>query len=88
MIDPEGRRPQPSNARRRRVRITKDEACDGRCCLLADLSVTEVCFAFGYASLGTVSTRLTGPVGMPASGTYRRHVARATAEMPSCVAGR
>jgi AraC-like DNA-binding protein len=50
-----------------------------------DLSVTEVCFAVGCASLGTFSTRFTELVGVPPS-TYRRHAARATAGMPSCVA--
>jgi AraC-like DNA-binding protein len=52
-----------------------------------DLSVTEVCFAVGCSSLGTFSTRFTELVGMPPS-TYRRHAARATAGMPSCVAKR
>jgi AraC-like DNA-binding protein len=46
-----------------------------------DLSVTEVCVAVGCASLGIFSTRFTDLVGMPPS-TYRRHAARATAEMP------
>jgi len=50
-----------------------------------DLSVTEVCFAVGCASLGTFSSRFTELVGMPPR-TYRRHAARATARMPSCVA--
>ena len=50
-----------------------------------DLSVTEVCFAVGCSSLGTFSTRFTELVGMPPS-AYRRHAARATAGMPSCVA--
>ena len=50
-----------------------------------DLSVTEVCFAVGCSSLGTFSTRFTELAGMPPS-TYRRHEARATAGMPSCVA--
>ena len=50
-----------------------------------DLSVTEVCFAVGCSSPGTFSTRFTELVGMPPS-TYRRHAARATAGMPSCVA--
>jgi AraC-like DNA-binding protein len=50
-----------------------------------DLSVTEVCFAVGCSSLGTFSSRFTELVGMPPS-TYRRHAARATAGMPSCVA--
>lgn len=50
-----------------------------------DLSVTEVCFAVGCASLGTFSTRFTELVGMPPS-TYRKASRRATAGMPSCVA--
>jgi AraC-like DNA-binding protein/predicted enzyme related to lactoylglutathione lyase len=50
-----------------------------------DLSVTEVCFAVGCASLGTFSSRFTELVGVPPS-VYRRHAARATAGMPSCVA--
>jgi len=50
-----------------------------------DLSVTEVCFAVGCASLGTFSTRFTELVGVPPS-TYRAQVARATEGIPSCVA--
>src|SRR5207245_4202327 len=50
-----------------------------------DLSVTEVCLAVGCASLGTFSSRFTDLVGVPPS-PYRRHAARATAGMPSCVA--
>jgi AraC-like DNA-binding protein len=50
-----------------------------------DLSVTEVCFAVGCASLGTFSTRFTELVGVPPS-TYRGQTARTTAGMPSCVA--
>ncbi|HEX4279505.1 MAG TPA: helix-turn-helix transcriptional regulator [Solirubrobacteraceae bacterium] len=50
-----------------------------------DLSVTEVCFEVGCASLGTFSTRFAELVGMPPS-AYRREQARATAGMPSCVA--
>jgi AraC-like DNA-binding protein len=50
-----------------------------------DLSVTDVCFAVGCASLGTFSTRFTELVGMPPS-TYRRQAADATAGIPSCVA--
>lgn len=50
-----------------------------------DLSVTEVCFTVGCASLGTFSTRFTELVGVPPS-TYRREAARSTAGMPSCVA--
>jgi AraC-like DNA-binding protein len=49
-----------------------------------DLSVTEVCFAVGCSSLGTFSSRFAELVGVPPS-TYRRDVAGATAEMPSCV---
>jgi AraC-like DNA-binding protein len=48
-----------------------------------DLSVTEVCFAVGCASLGTFSTRFTELVGVAPS-VYRRRAAR-TAGMPSCV---
>ena len=50
-----------------------------------DLSVTDVCFAVGCASLGTFSTRFTELVGVPPS-VYRRQRAGAVAEMPSCVA--
>jgi AraC-like DNA-binding protein len=48
-------------------------------------SVTEVCFAVGFSSLGTFSSRFTELVGMPPS-AYRRDQAEATAGMPSCVA--
>ncbi|WP_200214311.1 helix-turn-helix transcriptional regulator [Micromonospora coerulea] len=50
-----------------------------------DLSVTDVCFAVGCASLGTFSTRFTELVGVPPS-TYRARTAPATAEMPPCLA--
>ena len=50
-----------------------------------DLSVTEVCFEVGCASLGTFSTRFTELVGMPPS-VYRDEAARATTGMPPCVA--
>jgi AraC-like DNA-binding protein len=50
-----------------------------------ELSVTEVCFAVGCASLGTFSTRFTELVGMPPS-AYRRQADRTTAGMPPCVA--
>ncbi len=50
-----------------------------------DLGVTEVCFAVGFSSLGTFSTRFTELVGMPPS-TYRRRAADATAGIPPCVA--
>jgi AraC-like DNA-binding protein len=50
-----------------------------------DLSVTEVCFAVGCASLGTFSTRFTELVGVPPS-VYRRQGAGVTAGMPACIA--
>jgi AraC-like DNA-binding protein len=49
------------------------------------LSVTEVCFTVGCASLGTFSTRFTELVGMPPS-VYRRRAALAVRGIPSCVA--
>ena len=50
-----------------------------------DLSVTDVCFMVGCASLGTFSTRFTELVGISPS-AYRRQEALATEGMPSCVA--
>jgi transcriptional regulator GlxA family with amidase domain len=50
-----------------------------------DLSVTEVCFAVGCASLGTFSSRFSDLVGMPPS-VYRRRATGVTAGMPPCVA--
>ena len=50
-----------------------------------DLSVTDVCFEVGCASLGTFSTRFTELVGVPPS-VYREQGAQATAGMPACVA--
>jgi AraC-like DNA-binding protein len=50
-----------------------------------DLSVTEVCFTVGCASLGTFSTRFTELVGVSPS-VYRREAADATRGIPSCVA--
>jgi AraC-like DNA-binding protein len=50
-----------------------------------DMSVTDVCFAVGYSSLGTFSTRFTELVGMPPS-TYRQLAADATEGIPACVA--
>ena len=50
-----------------------------------DLSVTDVCFDVGCASLGTFTTRFTELVGM-SPGVYRREAAQATEGMPSCVA--
>ena len=50
-----------------------------------ELSVTDVCFAVGCASLGTFTTRFTELTGM-SPGTYRRQEAHATLGIPSCVA--
>jgi AraC-like DNA-binding protein len=50
-----------------------------------DHSVTEACFAVGFSSLGTFSTRFTELVGVPPS-VYRRDAARATVGMAPCVA--
>jgi len=50
-----------------------------------DVSVTEVCVAVGFSSLGTFSTRFTELVGVPPS-VYRRDAGPATAGMPACVA--
>jgi AraC-like DNA-binding protein len=50
-----------------------------------DLSVTDVCFAVGCASLGTFSTRFTELVGVSPS-VYRSQSGQATLGMPSCVA--
>ncbi|MGL5826685.1 MAG: helix-turn-helix transcriptional regulator [Nocardioides sp.] len=52
---------------------------------LGHLSVTEVCFAVGFASLGTFSTRFTELVGVSPS-VYRRDAADAIAGLPSCIA--
>ena len=50
-----------------------------------DLSVTEVCFTVGCASLGTFTTRFTELVGI-SPGAYRQQAGEATRGMPSCVA--
>jgi AraC-like DNA-binding protein len=49
-----------------------------------DLTVTEVCFAVGFTSLGTFSTRFAELIGMPPS-LYKERAARSTAGLPSCV---
>jgi AraC-like DNA-binding protein len=49
-----------------------------------DLSVTEVCFEVGCASLGTFSTRFTELVGMPPS-AYQREATGEMAGVPPCV---
>ncbi len=50
-----------------------------------DLSVTEVCFAVGYQSLGTFSTRFTELVGVPPS-VYRERGAPFHPGMLPCIA--
>jgi len=52
---------------------------------LGELSVTEVCFTVGCASLGTFTTRFTELVGM-SPGVFRKNEAKATEGIPSCVA--
>ncbi len=49
-----------------------------------DLSVTEVCFAVGCASLGTFTTRFTELVGMP-PGAFRRQAAGVAADQADAV---
>ncbi len=50
-----------------------------------DLSVTDVCFAVGCASLGTFTTRFTELVGVP-PGSYRREARGEMAGVAPCVA--
>ena len=50
-----------------------------------ELSVTDICFAVGFSSLGTFSTRFAELVGMPPS-TYRDEAAGVTEGIPPCVA--
>lgn len=49
-----------------------------------DLSVTEICFAVGYGSLGTFSTRFTELVGMSPR-AYREATRDGTGGIPPCV---
>lgn len=49
-----------------------------------ELSVTQTCFAVGFSSLGTFSTRFTELVGMSPS-EYRRTAASATDGVPDCL---
>ncbi len=51
---------------------------------LDEMSVTDVCFAVGYGSLGTFTTRFSELVGM-SPGAYRR-AAVTTQGIPPCVA--
>ena len=50
-----------------------------------DVSVTDVCFAVGFSSLGTFSTRFTELVGVPPS-VYRRDSSQAAQGIPACLA--
>lgn len=49
-----------------------------------DLTITEVCFAVGFHSLGTFSTRFTELVGMSPS-VYRDRAATDARGLPTCV---
>lgn len=49
-----------------------------------DLSVTEICFAVGYSSLGTFSTRFSELIGVSPS-AYRRDVPEPFPGMPACL---
>lgn len=50
-----------------------------------DLSVTEICFAVGFSSLGTFSTRFTELVGVPPS-AYRADPSQPVEGIPPCLA--
>jgi AraC-like DNA-binding protein len=50
-----------------------------------EMTVTDVCFAVGFSSLGTFSTRFSELVGM-APTTYRERAARSTEGLPACIA--
>ena len=50
-----------------------------------DLSVTDVCFAVGFSSVGTFSTRFAELVGVPPS-VYKRDHSQAAAGIPPCLA--
>lgn len=52
-----------------------------------ELSVTEVCFAVGFSSLGTFSTRFAELVGIPPS-EYRQRGDTAAAGIPPCMSRR
>lgn len=52
---------------------------------LGELSVTDVCLAVGFGSLGTFSTRFTELVGVPPS-VYRERGAVVTVGMLPCIA--
>ncbi len=50
-----------------------------------DLSVTDICFAVGFSSLGTFSTRFSQLVGVAPS-VYRRDHSQAAEGIPACLA--
>lgn len=50
-----------------------------------DLSVTDVCMAVGYSSLGTFSSRFAELVGVSPS-TYRQRSGGDAAGIPPCIA--
>ncbi|MEW1962152.1 helix-turn-helix transcriptional regulator [Microbacterium sp. NPDC077644] len=50
-----------------------------------DLSVTEICFAVGFSSLGTFSSRFSGLVGVSPS-AYRDDPSRSVEGIPPCLA--
>ncbi|WP_147917441.1 helix-turn-helix transcriptional regulator [Ruania zhangjianzhongii] len=52
-----------------------------------ETSVTDVCFAVGFSSLGTFSTRFSELVGMPPS-QYRDELAESVQGIPPCMAKR
>ncbi|MBZ4486445.1 helix-turn-helix transcriptional regulator [Microbacterium sp. cx-55] len=49
-----------------------------------DLTVTEICFAVGYGSVGTFTTRFTELVGHSPT-AYRARASRTAPEMPGCL---
>ncbi|GAA1165146.1 helix-turn-helix transcriptional regulator [Nesterenkonia sandarakina] len=51
----------------------------------ADMTVTDVCFAVGFSSLGTFSTRFAELVGVPPR-IYRESAAGALEGVPPCLA--
>lgn len=52
----------------------------------ADLSVTEICMAVGFTSLGTFSARFKQQTGTSPSDYRRQHGRRAAAMIPGCYA--
>ena len=52
----------------------------------ADLSVTEICAAVGFSSLGSFSSRFRQQVGMTPSEYRRRTLGKGAALVPGCFA--